>query len=120
MAVNFSTMAKLPCQDMFAVPITVTPIASRPGGPAYAARGIFNTGSIDIGTTDGSVFSDQQTILDVRDAEFGNVPPAQFDRILIPFDCNGAPLGEFEVTDASKDGGGQTTLTLRKFEAPKP
>ena len=120
MAVNFSTMAKLPCQDMFAVPITVTPLASRPGAPAYAARGIFNTGSVDVAMTDGSLFSDQQTILDVRDAEFGNAPPMQGDRITIPFDCNGAPLGEFEVTDADKDGGGQTTLTLRSYGTALP
>jgi hypothetical protein len=120
MAVNFSTLVKLPCQDLFAVPITVTPIASRPGQPAYASRGIFNTGAIDVALTDGSIFSDQQTILDVRDIEYGDVPPAQGDLINIPFDCNGAPLGNFEVTDSSKDGGGQTTLTLRRYGPAKP
>jgi hypothetical protein len=119
MAVNFSTMVKLPCQDMFAVPITVTPIASQPGEPAYSRRGIFNTGAVDVAMTDGSVFSDQQTILDVRDVEFA-VVPMQGDLINIPFDCNGAPLGTFEVTDADKDGGGQTTLSLRKYEAANP
>lgn len=119
MAVNFSTLVKLPCQDLFAVPITVTPIASQPGAPAYAARGIYNTGAIDVALTDGSIFSDQQTILDIRDVEFGTVP-AQGDRVTIPLDSNGAPLGEFEITDTSKDGGGQTTCTLRKYEAAKP
>lgn len=112
-------MAKLPCQDMFAVPITVTPVVSQPGAPAYAARGIFTTGSVDVGLTDGSVFSDQQTILDVRNAEYA-VVPMQGDRILIPYDCNGEARGEFEVVDTSDDGGGQTTCTLRKFEAPRP
>jgi hypothetical protein len=120
MGVNFSTLVKLPCQDMFSVPITVDPIASRPGEAAFAARGIFNTGATDVGLEDGSIFSDQHTILDVRDAEFGEVPPIQGDRITIPVDSNGAPLGEFEVQDASKDGGGQTTLTLRKYEVAKP
>jgi hypothetical protein len=119
MAVNFSTMVKLPAQDMFSVPITVTPVASQPGAPAYSRRGIFNTGAVDVPMTDGSVFSDQQTILDVRDAEF-TVVPMQGDLISIPFDCNGAPLGNFEVTDADKDGGGQTTLSLRKYEAANP
>ena len=119
MAVNFSTLVKLPCQDMFAVPITVTPIASQPGQPAYCGRGIFNTGAVDVALMDGSVFSDQQTILDVRDIEYGTVP-MQGDRVTIPFDCNGVPLGEFEITDASKDGGGQTTLSLRKFDVAKP
>jgi hypothetical protein len=119
MSVNFSTMVKLPCQDMFAVPITVTPLASQPGQPAYSARGIFNTGAQDVALTDGSVFSDHQTILDVRDVEFDTVP-MQGDRVTIPHDCNGAPLGEFEITDIAKDGGGQTTLSLRKYEAALP
>jgi len=117
--VNFSTLVQLPCQDMFAVPITVTPLASMPGSPAYSARGIFNTDAVDVALTDGSVFSDQQTILDIRDAEFP-VVPLQGDVITIPLDSNGAPLGDFEITDASKDGGGQTTFHLRRVEVAKP
>src|SRR5262245_35461638 len=120
MSVNFSTLVKLPCQDMFAVPITVNPIASRPGQPAYENRGIYDSDATDVALEDGSIFSDQRTVLDVRDAEFGDVPPMQGDRITIPFDCNGAPLGEFEVVDSSKDAGGETTLTLRKYEAARP
>ena len=119
MSVNFSTMAKLPCQDMFSVPITVTPLASQPGAPAYPARGIFNTGDTNVTMEDGSIFSDQRTILDIRDAEY-TVVPMQGDRVTIPFDCNGAPLGEFEITDTDQDGGGQTTCALRKYEAAKP
>ena len=119
MAVNFSTLCKLPCQDMFAVPVTITPVASQPGEAAYGARGIFNTGPVDVAMTDGSIYSDQQTILDIRDAEF-DVVPMQGDRVTIPFDCNGAPLGDFEITDTDSDGGGQTTCSLRRYEAPKP
>ena len=119
MPVNFSTLAKLPCQDMFSVPVTVNPVASRPGHAPYASRGIFSTDSIDVPMTDGSIYSDQQTILDVREAEF-TVVPKQGDIITIPFDCNGAPLGDFEVTDSGSDGGGETTLTLRKYVAPLP
>jgi hypothetical protein len=114
MSVNFSTMVKLPNQDMFSVPVTVTPVASQPGQPAYANRGIFITGPVDVMLTDGSIYADQQTILDVRDAEYG-VVPMQGDVITIPFDCNGAALGDFEVTKADKDGGGLTTLSLRAF-----
>jgi hypothetical protein len=119
MSVNFSTMVKLPCQDMFSVPITVTPGASQPGQPAYAARGIFITGPVDVALTDGSIYADQQTILDVRDNEFGTVP-MQGDIINIPFDCNGAALGDFEVTKADKDGGGLTTLSLRALFVALP
>ena len=69
MGVDFSTLVYLPNFDMFARPITVTPLASQPGMPAYGARGIFDTRPIDVQAEDGSIVSDQQTILDVRDAE---------------------------------------------------
>jgi hypothetical protein len=120
MAVNFSTLVYLPNYDMFARPVTITPLASQPGAPAYAARGIYDTRPIDVQAEDGSIISDQQTILDVRDAEF-SVVPEQLDRIAIPFDINGGPdLGEFEVTDTEANGGGETTLVIRKIVTAKP
>jgi hypothetical protein len=119
MAVAFTTQVYLPNFDMFAVPITVIPLASQPGHPPYTARGIYDTDEIDIMAMDGSVISDQKTELDVREAEFP-VVPKQNDRVIIPFDCNGKPLGEFEVIDANTNGGGETTLTLRKWETAEP
>lgn len=120
MAVNFSTLVYLPNFDMFARSITITPLASQPGLPAYSARGIYNTRAIDVQAEDGSIISDQQTIVDVRDEEF-SVIPDQLDRVYIPFDADGGPdLGEFEVTDTEPNGGGETTLVLRKFMAARP
>jgi len=118
MPVNVSTLVKLPCQDMFSVPVTFTPIVSQPGQPAYPNRGIFQTGPVDVLLLDGSIFSDQRTILDIRAAEYP-VLPMQGDRVTVPFDQNGAPVGEFEITDTSDDGG-LITCTLRKYEAAKP
>src|SRR3954469_17021825 len=111
--VNFSTLLYLPVHDMFAVPITVNPVASKPGSPAYGARGIPWTTDIDVEGMDGSVFSDQQTELYLREAEFP-VLPIQKDLITIPADCNGKPLGTFEVIDANTNGGGETKLVIRK------
>jgi hypothetical protein len=120
MAVNFSTLVYLPNYDMFARPITVTPLASQPGSPAYAARGIYDTRAVDVAAMDGSIISDQQTILDVRQAEFTKVPE-QLDRINIPADAEGGPaLGDFEVTDTEDNGGGETTLIIRKIVTAKP
>ena len=120
MAVNFSTLVYLPNYDMFARPINVTPLASQPGAPAYGARGIYDTRPIDVQAEDGSIISDQQTILDVRDAEFSFVPE-QLDRIHIPFDPDGGPdLGTFEVVDTESNGGGETTLVIRKVVTAKP
>lgn len=120
MAVNFSTLVYLPNFDMFARPITVTPLASQPGAPAYSNRGIYDTRPVDVQAEDGSIISDQQTILDVRDEEFIAVP-AQLDRIHIPADADGGPdLGEFEVVDSQANGGGETTLVIRKIVTSKP
>ena len=43
MAVNFSTLVYLPNFDMFARPVTIIPMASQPGLPAFTARGIYDT-----------------------------------------------------------------------------
>jgi hypothetical protein len=121
MAVDFSTLVYLPNFDMFARPITVVPLASQPGMPAYTARGIYDTRPIDVQAEDGSIVSDQQTILDVRDVEFGMVPE-QLDQISIPYDAasNSPDLGTFEVTNTESNGGGETTLVIRKVMTSRP
>lgn len=120
MAVNFSTLVYLPNYDMWARPVTVTPLASQPGAPAYSARGILGTRALDVQGEDGSIFSDQQTILDIREAEFA-VLPEQLDRVFVPADIDAGPaLGVFEIMDASTNGGGETTLVIRKVITAKP
>ena len=120
MAVNFSTLVYLPNFDMFARPITVVPLASQPGLPAYTARGIYDTRPIDVQAEDGSIVSDQQTILDVLDAEF-SVVPEQLDQIQIPYDTDGGPnLGTYEVVLTEANGGGETTLVIRKVVTARP
>lgn len=118
MSINFSTLVYLPNYDIWARAITVTPLASQPGQPAYSARGIFDTESTDVLAEDGSIISQQKTILDIREVEFA-VLPQQFDRIDIP-PAEQGPGGSFEVTDASSNGGGETTLELRKVVTAAP
>ena len=121
MAVNFSTLVYLPNFDMFARPVTITPLASQPGMPAYIARGIYDTRAIDVQAEDGSIISDQQTILDVLDDEF-TVVPEQLDRIVIDVDVDAGTIGvgEYEVTDTESNGGGETTLIIRRIVTAKP
>jgi len=120
MAVNFAVLVYLPNFDMFARSITVTPLASQPGGDAYTKRGIFNTVPINVGAEDGSILSDQQTILDILDAEFSTLPE-QLDQIHIPADPSaGVALGDYEVTHTETNGVGQTTLYIRKLLPPLP
>ena len=122
MGLDFSTLVYMPNFDMFARPITVTPLASQPGMPAYAARGIYDTRPIDVQAEDGSIYSDQQTILDVRDAEFYGAVPEQLDQIYIGPDPNGMQddHGIYEVTHTESNGGGETTLVIRKVMTSRP
>jgi hypothetical protein len=119
MAVNFDVLLQIPTFDFWAVPMTFTPMASQPGQPAYAGRGILSTYTVEVLGVDDSIFSDQRTIVDIRESEFG-VLPQQDDHVIIPKDCNGVAKGEWEVTKAYSNGGGQTTLEIRKWVTPAP
>jgi hypothetical protein len=119
MAVNFSTLVYQPAFDTFARPVTIIPLASQPGTLPYTARGIFDTAGIDVVALDGSVISEQRTILDVRDAEF-DIVPIQHDQVTIP-EAEGLPYGgAFEIIDAVRNGGGETTLHLQKLVQSRP
>ena len=120
MAVNFSADVYLPAQDLYSRVITVTPVASQPAGAPYPARGILDIDAIDVGGLDGSIISEARVVLDIRDVEFP-VLPLQGDIIDVPADPAGlAAEGAFEVIDADPNGGGETTLTLRRLVAAKP
>jgi|SRR6516225_3557492 hypothetical protein len=120
MAVDFSTDVYLVAFNIFARPITVTPIASQPGAPAYDNRGILDSKEIDVLTEEGGIFSDSKVILDIRMLEFA-VLPRQSDRIDIAYWMN-SPGGSFEVVDTSGVGnaGGELTLTLKQLTTAKP
>jgi hypothetical protein len=111
MGVNFATLVYLPCQDFFGRDVTITPA----GGTAYAARGIFDTRALGVAAENGAIISDQQTILDIREAEFATLP-VPGDRVDIAADDSGPAEGPFEIIDATTNGGGETTLVLRKIE----
>jgi hypothetical protein len=115
MPLNYSTLVYLPCFDYFARPITVT--AS--GGGSQSGRGIFDTDDIDVILEDGSIFSDQKTIIYIRDVEWA-VMPKQRDLVAIPAIEDIPALGTFEITDTSINGGGETKLEVRKWLPAKP
>jgi hypothetical protein len=121
MGVDHSTAVYLPNYEYWARDIQVTPIASQPGQPAYWARGIYDTqGMVRLLHEEVAILSDQQTIIDIREIEFG-VIPQQGDHISVPADTGAMGMvGPFEVTDAYTNGGGETTLVVRKWEPAAP
>lgn len=115
MGIDYSTLIYKQCFTMYARPVTITPVVSQPGGPAYTNRGIFHTTELDVGAEDGSLVMDQRTELDIREFEYG-VLPQQGDLVTIPADTGAmGALGSFEIIGAWTNGGGQTTLNLRKI-----
>jgi hypothetical protein len=110
MGVNFALLVYDPNYEVFAVPVTF--VTANLG--TFSGRGIFDTRALNVMAEDNSIYSDQQTILDIREAEFA-VLPQQQDHVIIPSDCNGVNQGEWEIIDTSTNGGGETTLVLRKW-----
>jgi hypothetical protein len=116
MGVNYSADIYLPNYNMFARPVTFYPKA----GGSYDARGIFGTVAVDIISMDTSDVSDQRTILDILEIEFATIPDQQ-DQVYIGPDPSGMPeAGTFEINDVATNGGGETTLTLRRIKTSKP
>jgi len=120
MLFNLTDSLYLPLWDTWARPITVTPIVSQPGQPAYGARGYYDTKELDVMTEDGGILSDARSYIDILIAEFP-VLPMQGDTIDIPFH-QGVPGGLFEVLDLAGAGnaGGAITVTLRRIVTAKP
>jgi len=116
MGIDISANVYAPNFDFWSREITITPVASQPGGAAYSARGIYDTRGTMVQTEQGlAILSDQETILDIREREFP-VKPVQGDMIDIPPDGTVTEgVGLYEVTDSSDNGGGETTLVLRKI-----
>lgn len=119
MAVDFSLLVYLPNQDFWSRPINVTAVVSR-NGAVYSARGILDTRGTVIQTDAGmAVLSDQETILDIREREFGGTPPQQGDIIDVPPDGEITDMvGTYIVTDAAWNGGGEITLILQRQTTP--
>jgi hypothetical protein len=118
MGLNFGTLVYLPNFTMFARVVTFLPA----GGAAYSGRGIYDSDNVNVPLDDGSFLSDQQTILDIMDADFlGGVLPQQGDHVFIGTDFLVPAEGEFEIINTSNNGGGETTLQLRRWlGAPTP
>jgi hypothetical protein len=115
MAVNFSTMVLSHCFNLYSRPITVVPTASQPGMPAYRARAIYDSRTMNVALDDSTILSDQDTTIDIMEEEFATLP-VQGDGVVIDVDpISLLPrLGQFVVDNVWNDGGGETTLQMKK------
>jgi hypothetical protein len=116
MGLDYSTLIYLPNFEVLARTVTFTPLVSQPNAAPYVQRAIYDTDEVDVPAEDGSVVTTHRTILDIREAEFA-VLPTQGDHVFIPADTGAmGELGDFEIINVFHNGGGETTLQLRKIE----
>jgi hypothetical protein len=109
----------LQCFETFARDIYITPSTSQPGAGSYWARGIYDSGGINVGTEEEWVeLADQQTIIDIREIEF-TILPQQGDIIYMPA-SDSLPEMTLEVTSTASNGGGEMTLDVRKWMPATP
>jgi hypothetical protein len=116
MPINWSAALYSLEQDTFGRPVSFTSTA----GNSFTGlkRGIYSSTEMDIALEDGSIITDQRTILDILDIDFpAGQLPVQDDTINIPAEpISGLPaLGDFQVTDVYHNGGGEWTLQLKKI-----
>jgi hypothetical protein len=115
MGMDFSTLVYAPAFDMFSRYATITPVASQgQGAAAYQVRVIWHSDQIQVPLEDGSFLQDQNTYVDIRQAEVGTVP-AQNDLITIPADGSVPAEGDFQITNVHHNGGGEISLQLQKI-----
>jgi hypothetical protein len=115
MGLDMGILTKLPCADMFARPISVTPA----GGADYTSRGIWHRDANEFMAEDGSIVIDNKVSVDVLNSEFAIIP-RQGDAITIPADGTVPAEGTFTILSTHDDGGGMTNLVLEQYFTTGP
>lgn len=110
MSIDFGALVLAPNFDVFGVDLEVTLSKSRPGDPPYYGVGIFSSKPVNIAMQDGSVFSDQETTIDLKIDQWDYLPERS-DRVKV-IDSDVA----YWVADASVDGQGAVRLTVHLTE----
>ena len=105
--IDFDRLVLAPLMSVFGKPIVVTPTASQPGQPAYAARGDLRIQNIDMPLDDG-ILSTQVITLGVRKADF-LVFVAPGDSVVV----GGKP---YLIDDTDDDPQGHSILTLKRAD----
>lgn len=115
--IDFDALVLKPAMNTFARPITVFPLASQPGAPAYPARAVWRLErNVDLALEDGGVLSSDVLTLGARLSEFV-VPPQAGDQVDVPLSGAMPALGLYYIDDTDDDGEGGTKWTLKQVSA---
>ena len=114
MAINFDALVVTPCMNAFAIPCTVTPLASIPKAPTpYQARGIYSLKQIDLLLEDGTRFFSVTITFGMRLAELPALPVAGDTFVIAP---SGKPLN-YVVDHVGGDGQGGINVFMKSKQA---
>lgn len=120
MAVDFGELVDRNAQEMFGLPIVVTPVKSAPMMPPYGARGIWSRSYLQIMLEEGAVLSTATLKVSIyeRDPQFAATGvPVQGDEIMLVM-----PSGvtvDMIIDDTQSDGQGGVDLILKFLVYPE-
>jgi hypothetical protein len=111
--IDFDALVLKPATDVFAISVSITPLVTQPGAPAYNVRGVYSSTRLDVIMQDEAIFSDQQTKLDIRAKEYPIPAPDRGDLVEIT-QVNHPAFGQkYWIGDQDLDGQGGISLMLR-------
>jgi hypothetical protein len=123
MSLDLSALVLGPNMDVWAKPVTVTPIKSQPGQSAYSAQGIWTQSDIDVLLDGGERLASSTLTLGIKLDDFAaagaGVWPAVGDQIsVLRSDIPGLAAGvtgsaNFVIDVVRPDGQGGAKLTLK-------
>ena len=116
MAVNFDVLLQTSVFDFFAVPVTFTPLKSQPGQPAYSGRGILGTYVEDVAALDDARSSPTSAPSSISARASSRCCRSRTITAPSRSTATACRRGEYQIIDATSNGGGQTMLTIRKYE----
>jgi hypothetical protein len=111
--IDFDALVLKPAGDIFQIAVVYTPTASQPGVLPFATNGVYSSDPLDVMLQDDTIYSDQQTKLCIRLADFAAYP-MEGDFVTITDTRHPACGRQFWIGDLDEDGQGGGTLLLRR------
>jgi hypothetical protein len=110
--IDFDALVLKPAGDIFQIAVVYTPTVSQPGVLPFATFGVYSSAPVDVILQDETIYSDQQTKLDIRLRDFAAYPE-EGDHVTITDRRHPAYGKQFWIGDLDEDGQGGGTLLLR-------
>jgi hypothetical protein len=115
--IDFDAFVLTPAGNVFQIAVLYMPLMSQPGVAAFSVFGVWSSSALQVEMQDGTIFSDQQTKLDVRLGDFAAYP-TEGDLVTINEPTHPAFGRQYWIGTMHQDGQGGGELLLRYKEPP--